>query len=319
MKNRLRHAFLALLPLTGLVYACGDDGDGGSGAATPIPDVAKKTFDAGTEDVVVDAGPVTFAIPFEAKINGQPFRCGQSYPNLGTAGTTASPQDLRFFLSDVKLVRTGTTEPVPVTLTAGDMQSADMALMDFEDKAEGCREGTVETHTTLTGTAPAGTYDAIEMTVGVPATLNHGNPDLAAAPLLGSGLQWSWNSGYIFFALGMIPAPRVDATQPDTFFAHVGSTGCSGNANIGQPVTCTRPNRMTVKLSSFDPAASKIVLDLEKLYTGSDLTKNTDKTAGGCMSFPGDPECPAVFQRLGLSYDTGVSTANPVIFSVAAK
>lgn len=310
--------FLALLPLAGLVYACGDD-DGESGVVTPVPDVTKKTFDAATEDVVVDAGPVSFAIPFEARINGQPFKCGQSYANLGTASTTARPQDLRFFVSEVKLVRTGTAETVPVTLAAGEMQSEDIALMDFEDKTDGCKDGTVETHTTLTGTAPAGTYDGIELTVGVPSTSNHGNPDQAAAPLLGSGLQWSWNSGYIFFALGMIPAPRVDTTQPDTFFAHIGSTGCSGNANTGQPVTCTRPNRMSVKLSSFDPAASKIVLDLEKLYASSDLTVNTDKTAGGCMSFAGDPECPAIFEKLGLSYDTGVSTATPVIFSVGAR
>lgn len=314
--------FLALLPLAGLVYACGDD-DGDSGVVTPIPDAGKKTFDAATEDVVVDAGPVTFAIPFEAKINGQPFSCASTYTNIGTKASTVKPQDLRFFASEVKLVRTGTAEAVPVTLAATEMQGGDIALMDFEDKTGGCAEGTTITNTVLTGTAPAGTYDGIELTIGLPAALNHGNPDQAPVPLLGSGLSWTWNFGYIFFALGLTPQAETGGggpppATPQTFFAHVGSTGCTGNATAGETVSCLNSNRMVVKLSAFDPATSKIVLDLEKLYTTSDLTVNGGG-ASGCMSAKNDPECPAVFEKLGLSLDSGASTGNPVIFSVAPR
>lgn len=318
----MRHrnpSFLVLLPLVIAAHACTDDdsesvtrADAGSDAAT--------TPAAPDAEPLADAGPLAVAIAFEARIAGQAFHCGGSYPALGTTNATVSPEDLRFFVSDVKLLRAGTGEAVAIALGANAMQNADVALLDFEDKTGDCASGTTETNDTVTGSAPFGSYDGIEFTIGVPEALNH--IDIAgdaSAPLLGSNMQWGWTAGFKFVSLGLVPTTAYDdGGLPPTFYTHLGSGGCAGNTAVGEAASCTRSNRPHVQLTGFDPRTSKIVIDLKSLYSGSDLMNNTPQTPGGCMSGATDPECPPLFDRLGID-DAGASFASPAIFSVSPK
>ena len=45
--------------------------------------------------------------------------------------------------------------------------------------------------------------------------------------------------------------------------------------------------------------------DLDQVLAASDLMTNTEGTAPGCMSEPGDPECAALLPRLGVPSTTG--------------
>ncbi len=111
--------------------------------------------------------PVT--IQFAAQVNGQPFACGQRYAGIGTSGSTITPGDLRFFVSDVQLVE-ASGRTVPVTLTQDGMwQLEGITLLDFEDGSGPCRNGTTATNTAVRGTTPAGHYTGLRFTLGASA------------------------------------------------------------------------------------------------------------------------------------------------------
>src|ERR1051325_2305616 len=87
--------------------------------------------------------PIT--IRFVARVGQTAFTCGNSYvaPSGGPAWT---PTDLRLFISDIRL-RTATSEERPLILDEdGEWQTHNVAMLDFENAAGGCDNGTPETH-----------------------------------------------------------------------------------------------------------------------------------------------------------------------------
>lgn len=308
--------FLRFLPFVVpvVVYACSDDDTATTN--DPVPDSGAAETSAvappPTEDAAVDAGPLAISLAFAARVGEQPFRCNETFDHFGTTDASVQPGDLRFFVSEVKLLRADGGEAVPVALVANEMQNARVALLDFEDKTGKCSDGTAVTNDTIVGTVPAGTYRGITFTVGVPEDLNHINTALAEPPLLGSDMQWGWTAGFKHMSMGFAPTTVfADSGSPAQFYAHIGSGGCAADAG------CTNPNRPAVTLADFDPTTSKIVFDIRELFRDSDLNQNLGGP-GGCMSGATDPECPAIFARLGLN-DAGASYASPVIFSVAPR
>lgn len=118
------------------------------------------------------------------------------------------------------------------------------------------------------------------------------------------------------------PPPMADApkTAPlrvnsdgtitvSTWMLHLGSTGCRGDATKGEITSCANPNRVPVKLASFDSAKQRVVLDLKPLFAGIDLGKDQGFSTG-CMSGPADPECTPMFENLGLRLKETAPDAN---------
>jgi hypothetical protein len=69
---------------------------------------------------------------------------------------------------------------------------------------------------------------------------------------------------------------------------------------------------MAVKLSAFNPATQQLAVDVRQLLAGNDITVN-QSGAQGCMSGGTDPECQAVFQALGIDWQTnGSGSGEPV-------
>lgn len=103
-----------------------------------------------------------------------------------------------------------------------------------------------------------------------------------------------------------------------TWMLHLGSTGCRGDAVKGEIASCANPNRIPVRLASFDSARQRVALDLKALFAGIDLGKDKGFSTG-CMSGPADPECAPMFDNLGLrlketapdANDAGQSTGAP--------
>ncbi len=249
--------------------------------------------------LVASAEQAPVVIHFAAQVNGKPFACGQIYEGIGITKSTLKPKDFRFYVSHVRLIDANGRE-VPLTLNEGTKwQADDTALLDFEDASGACINGTPETNDAVSGTVPAAqTWKALRFTLGVPFPVNHLELTSLPSPLNLTALEWVWNVGHKFARLDF-----ASRGLPNGFLVHLGSTGCTPNATkTTVPSSCAQPNRMEVEMTDFDPARDLVIADLGALLADSNVDVNTPKTASGCMSFPGDPECAPIFAHLGLPY-----------------
>ncbi|MEZ4587125.1 MAG: metallo-mystery pair system four-Cys motif protein [Gemmatimonadales bacterium] len=258
---------------------------------------------AACSDGPTEPQDITVNLKFAAEVNGAAFACGTQYTNVGSANTAVTLTDFRLYVHDVRLLTSNGTE-VPVVLAQDTWQRNDLALLDFENGTASCANGTAATNTAIRGTAPAGDYTGIRFRLGVPFAMNHQDQTQAQAPLDIGALFWSWNGGYKFARID-----HISDAQPNGWNVHLGSTGCQPTGNPTTPATaCNNAHRPEITLSNFDIATDVVSADYGRLVAGSNLTVNATGTASGCMSFPGDGDCPAVMNRFGLSYEGSNST-----------
>lgn len=331
MSTRDPHRVLALIltTLTAL-SGCGDDetsatgttGSGASGAQGGAGGGGAQGGQGATGgggSGGEGGGTQAVEISFQGNVGSTVFDCAATYPGLGTAATEVALRDFRLYVHDVRLVEAGTGTEVPVVLTSdgawqyspeGGAADEGTALLDFENNAGSCVNGTAEMNDTVIGTVAAGTYDGVRFKVGVPAALNHADVAVAPSPLNLSAMFWSWNGGYKFVRIDSAPVG-----QPSPFNLHLGSTGCTGDPSLGEMVTCTNANRPEIAFESFDPATDRIVIDYAAIVAGADLTVDQGG-APGCMSGIADPECVEPFAALGLSLETGEPVATQAAFRV---
>ena len=293
--------------------------------------------------------PKKIDVAFAARAGGKPVACGTAIPGLGAKGQAAQLRDLRFYVSDVKLLR-GHRRSVPVRLARSSFgvtrSGGAVTLIDLENGRGSCaEEGTKVTNAHVRGSVPAGRYTGLSFTVGVPSALNHSDIAGAPAPLNLAAMGWSWQVGRKFL--------KVETSDP-VFMVHLGSTGCTGNP-AGAHVTCTSSNRVRVRMPSFDASRQKVAVDVKALLAGSDLSAGTEPMNGmgggaggmgspsatggtaraasmdmgmdemsGCMSGPGEKGCGPVFKALGLKWnDTSgggaASASKQTVFRATAR
>lgn len=244
--------------------------------------------------------PVT--LTFAGQAGSQSFACGASFDGLGTASTTFTARDFRFYAHDFRLVSAGGLE-VPIDLgDDGKWQREGVALLDFEDGSGPCESGNTDTNFEVVGHVPEGEYVGVRFRLGVPAAMNHLNSDIEPAPMNVSTMFWGWSGGYKYV--------RIDGSTPEltSFRLHVGATACAGDFVDGATV-CGNPNRAEVELSDFDASRDVIVADLATLFAGADLSANTVDSPEGCMSDAADDDCAPLFSALGLPWaDTAAPT-----------
>jgi uncharacterized repeat protein (TIGR04052 family) len=299
MKTSLRYT---LLPLLAVLGACGGDGDG----------------DATSPFVGFGGGAVN--LQFEARAGSAAVDCTSEIAGLGTGSVPARLQDLRFHIANVSFVKAdGTEVPLVLTVAANDNWNAKsggdtLTLVDLEDASGTCAGGTAATNSVIVGTVPVGDYVAVKMSMGVPESLNHLDPFAADTPLAltSPSLGWNWTTGRIFSKIEVTDPNRSTApTWPaPEFTAHLGALSCTGDPAAGQAATCAIPNRMAFTLGDsatpFNPTLHKIVIDVQALLAGNDVTTNTAGTASGCMSALDDPECVPMFNALKIAQTTGL-------------
>jgi uncharacterized repeat protein (TIGR04052 family) len=266
-------------------------------------------------------------VRFAAQINGQPFACGQSYANVGTTRSTVTPSDYRFYVSDVSLVDE-TGRAVPVTLAQdGVWQLDNIALLDFENGSGPCRNGTTGMNTEVRGTIPAGRYVGLRFTLGVPFARNHGDPTVAASPLNLTAMFWNWQGGYKFVKFdtassGLQAAPATagaghGGAAASGFSVHLGSTMCAAASRTEAPkAECANPNRVSVTFERFDATKQTVIADIGAVLAAANVDVNAPNTSPGCMSFPGDADCPPVMGALGLAYGGAAAPGPQRLFSI---
>jgi len=263
------------------------------------------------------------SVRFAAQVGGQPFACGQSYSAVGSSRSTITPSDYRFYVSEVALVDDA-GRAVPVTLAQdGIWQIDNIALLDFENGTGPCRNGTSGMNTEVRGSVPAGRYVGLRFTLGVPFARNHGDPTVAPSPLNLTAMFWNWQGGYKFIKFDTASSGRPATTAaPDPqgggnasgFSVHLGSTMCAAPSRTEAPkAECANPNRVAVVFERFDASKQTVVADIGAVLAGANVDVNAPNTSPGCMSFPGDADCPPVMAALGLAYG-GVPAPGPQRF-----
>jgi len=238
------------------------------------------------------------AIRFLAQVGTEKLVCGQTYSGIGTTGSKISPHDFRFYVHDLALIdQSGKSVPVQLEQD-GKWQLDDVALLDFENGAAGCVNGTPDLNDQVIGLVPAGRYTGLSFTLGVPFNKNHTDLPTQASPLNLTALAWVWNAGRKF--------ARLDFSStglPRGFAIHLGSTGCTPNdTKITVPMQCSEPNRPHVLLPEFDVQSDIVIADLAALLKDSNVDTNQEHTASGCMSSPDDSDCGPLFANLGLPF-----------------
>ena len=246
------------------------------------------------------SGNPTYTVTFAPLVAGQPFSCSQSYPNIGTSMTTMTPEDFRMYVNSVSLLRAG-GETVPLKLTPDKMwQSDTVTLLDFEDGTGQCMTNSPETNFDIVGTAPEHSdYTGVQFTIGVPADEDHLNAATAMPPLNQPALWWSWVGGYRYLRID------VGSNANSAWFFHLGAEACTGASTSS--ITCKYPDYPIIALSSFTAKSAKISFDLATLFADSNLDAMPDgvtDTTTGCMSSTADPECPPLFDKLGLTFES---------------
>lgn len=258
-------------------------------------------------------GERSVTLRFAPMFGAAPFACGTPLEAVGAGKSRAEARDFRMYVSQVELIdRDGGR--APLALVEDPWQHGEVALLDFEDGRGACTTGSEATNLELRGTVPAGDYVGLAFVVGVPEEDNHLDAATAAAPLNVQGMWWSWAGGYKYMRVDLAPEG-----QPEFFF-HLGATSCAGT--VAEGFTCEHGNRAEIVLEGFDPDTSEVVVDAAAIFAEVDVDEPPDMvsdTLPGCMAFPGDPECPAMFAALGLRYlDEGPAGAQRV-FSVRAR
>ena len=243
------------------------------------------------------------SIQFAGVAGKTPVSCGKPISGLGTTSRTAQLTDLRFYVSNVQLLRKGGGKVAvklgsdsPWRVTRG---KAAVTLIDLENGRGGCADGTKAMNAYVRGTVPRGQYVGARWRVGVPYALNHTDVTTAAAPLNSTAMAWSWQAGRKFSKIEISDPGGGTPWATKAFMVHVGSTGCMGDPAAGQTVGCDSPNRAEIPLKRFNPAKQKVAVDLKALFAGVDVAGNAGG-APGCMSAPTDPECPAIFKAFGM-------------------
>ncbi len=247
-------------------------------------------------------GPVTqtMTLGFMGHVGAEPFSCESSYM-LGTGNNSVEFTDFKLYISDVVLIREGGAELSAKIADMDPWQSSGVALLDFEDATGGCSNGTPATRTRVEVEAPEhDDYVGFKATLGVPFDVNHADVGALASPLNLPGMFWSWQGGRKFFRID----GRVDGTAG--LRVHLGSTACQGgNGDISG---CDKENRGQIELMGKDPFTHMIKVDIAPLFEGADLTPS-GLSSVICMSGPDTPACGAIFDALGVSYESGQPAA----------
>jgi len=135
------------------------------------------------EDPPVTAAPTTGTIKINLGFHwGSPeFELGETYTD--GAGHAIQISTLKFFLSETHL------------------ESGGNVIADFHDSFILADAAEESTHTI--GTASPGTFDNVEIVIGLDSATNHADPTLAEEPLNDPSMHWAWNpaEGYKFLLL----------------------------------------------------------------------------------------------------------------------
>lgn len=190
-------------------------GAGGAAVAELCPEARTPRLAAGT----------VLEIPFILMLEGKPLRFAEANPVAGER--TLTPLDLRFYVSEVALLREG-AEPLPVEVVTptGAVAPYGIYFFNADDAAS----------TTLRVLAPAGNYTGITFLWGLAQACNTRRPELNTVPLSATS-QMTWpHAGYLFLRYqgrSTVPAQGSGGAGGAGGGGGAGSVGAGGAGGAG--------------------------------------------------------------------------------------
>jgi uncharacterized repeat protein (TIGR04052 family) len=329
---------LSLLSALGIAACRGEESvtDGASGGRSPSNTGGRSSGGSsssggsGEGGEGGDAGSKRVTISFRAQMGEEEFACGKKYKKQGATEVEVTPQDLRLYVSELRVVTAEGLE-VPVEIEdRSPWQAPSVALLDFEDASGACKNGNAPTNHRITGTVPRGDYTGVVFSTAVPLDLNHADPATLPAPLEAGGMTWGWLFGYKFIRAELVAtATPEEGMDPGLGIFHLGSTGCDnrppaeggaggeGGAlepNYGAPpaLDCAFQNRNEIRLENFDSESDVIVLDVSEMMAEVDLSVDSQ-----CHSMQMQAACEPLFEMAGVDLSTGAATDAQSIFRVS--
>ncbi len=254
--------------------------------------------------------PQNFTVNFAAiDSNGASFSCGSNFAVASTAGGASAfrPVDLRFFVSQVKLITAGGTEVAATLPDVTGWQTQGVGMLDFENASGLCTGGTAETNSQLVISAPPGAYTGVAFTVGLPYSVNSLQNTAQAAPLNIPAMYWSWTSGYKFMKF-----EYQNTGDANKMNYHLGSTGCTGVQNSD----CANPFRSNISVTSasgFALTTDRVTLNLSNLLNGVEQNLAASRT---CMPAQGTTFCDPLLSSMALSRTDGQPSGVQTAFSI---
>ncbi len=234
---------------------------------------------------------------FRAYADQAPLGCDTWITQFGPKKDVAlQVKDFRFFVSNIRMITEEGEEVRLNMINDGKWQYNNIALLDFENGTGECREkGTPETNTVVRGNIKGQKFKELVFNLGIPKEYNHTDNASMPSPLNLGAMFWSWQSGYKFARFDFV----TNGNASEKFwFIHLGSTGCTSIAKSMPPSKpCLRPNLPEIHIKDFNLDQNAIVLDLNRFLQG--LVPET------CMSDPSNGACATLFERLGMSLETG--------------
>lgn len=189
-------------------------------------------------------------INFEAFVGEDEFACGTSYESIGTADSTITPTDFRFYVSNVTLIdEQGNAVPLELEQD-GKWQYQNVALLDFENGSDSCDNGTIETRTQVIGTVPEAEYTSLQFTLGVPPELNHDDAAIAPSPLNLTSMWWNWQGGYKFLRLDLEMEQAIANVSNVTHSQTTQSQPGESTTQINQQTVVSHGNQSTTQTST---------------------------------------------------------------------
>ncbi len=274
--------------------------------------------------------PAAFSLRFVATANGKEVGCSDAITGLGPDGkTTIEPSDLRFYVSNLKLLDDAGAE-VETTLDDNDFQhngqDGSVALIDLTSNEDGAcapssiafAEGTARTNDVVKGKTLLSKVATVSFDIGVPqklmkATIATNTPEGAPSPL--NEMYWSWATGYRHFVFNFT-VDDGNGGKGDGY-VHIGSRDCgpADGMALEDRDSCTFVNTPQVRLDDFDLKAGAVQVSLPALVKSLDFIApiydpDTFEVIGQgpgaeCHSSPMQPDCSLVFPALGLDIDSG--------------
>lgn len=235
----------------------------------------------------------TLNLEFEVTANGQTFESNRALTVNGVSNVTF--RDLRFFVSEITLVRADGSTTLATLNDDGVWQTKNVALLDFENgkSVTGSHGGTsTGMNSKVTGSVAPGSYTEIQFTIGVPEDLNHLQINDSKAPLNIGAMYWAWASGYKHAKIEFTKEPAATTTKWTNM--HLGSTGfgsspaataCRNDIVNGVFGNCPAKFRPRIRLKgNLSLGNQKIRMNLDKLLSGyTHLEAGDADGLGTCM------------------------------------
>lgn len=296
---------LAIFSLFSLVSSCTPENKNNDDAALALLAVAATN-------------PQTLNLEFEVTANGQTFESNRALTVNGVSNVTF--RDLRFFVSEITLVRADGSMTLATLNDDGVWQTKNVALLDFENgkSVTGSHGGTsAGMNSKVTGSVAPGSYTEIQFTIGVPEDLNHLLINDSKAPLNIGAMYWAWASGYKHAKIEFTKENATTTTKWTNM--HLGSTGfgaspaataCRNDIVNGVFGNCPAKFRPRIRLvGNLNLGNQKIRMNLDKLLSGyTHVDAANPDNWGTCMplqpSGTPDPDfrrCNPLLTNLGLN------------------